>query len=171
VAACCFAYAERLSDTLGHDQAQGVWGGLTQRERDTLAILDRPPELCPSCGLLCVPVGSTTELCNVCNPKPTINWVEYRPLVEPLIAAGRTYQQVADELRLDKVGVSSACYRWNLQLRTPGKRGRRAVKGCGTLAAKTRHRRHGENWRLCACAQVPWKPKRTPKRRGEGNVD
>src|SRR3954471_8926568 len=86
VTACCFAYAERLSDTLGHDQAQGVWGGLTQRERDTLAILDRPPELCPSCGLLCVPVGSTTELCNVCNPKPTINWVEYRPLVEPLIA-------------------------------------------------------------------------------------
>lgn len=153
----CFAFAEQLTITYGRDYAQGVWGGLTLQERNTLAGLGRPPAPCPRCGLICVPVSCTTELCQQCDPKARIRYDEYRELITPLIADGWTYQQVADHLRLNKAAVGNACLRWDSKAKTMSKRGRQPLKECGTLAAKTRHARHGESWQNCACRHVPWK--------------
>ncbi len=167
----CFAFAEQLTATYGRDYAQGVWGGLTLQERNTLAGLGRPPAPCPQCGLICVPVSYTTELCQQCDPKSRVRYDDYRDQITAMIAAGLTYQQVADRLRLNKAAVGNACLRWDSKAKTTSKRGRRPLKECGTLAAKTRHARHGESWQNCACRHVPWKKGRSRKQtRAEVNA-
>jgi hypothetical protein len=153
----CLAYAEQLVATYGRSYAQGVWGGLTLQERDTLAVLGRPPRPCPRCRLICVPVSYATELCQQCAPKSRLAYDDYRDQITALIASGLTYQQVADRLRLKRSAVFNACLRWRIKAKVAAGNGRRAVKECGTLAAKTRHSRHGESWQNCACKHVAWK--------------
>lgn len=161
VVSSCFAFAEQLTAAYGREYAQGVWGGLTLQERNTLAGLGRPPVPCPRCGLICVPVSYATELCQQCDPTSRIRYDDYREQITSLVSAGWTYQQVADRLRLNRSAVGNACLRWDSKAKTASKRGRRALRECGTLAAKTRHARHGESWQNCACRHVPWKKGRS----------
>jgi WhiB family transcriptional regulator, redox-sensing transcriptional regulator len=153
----CFAYAERLTAMHGEGHPIGVWGGLTLQERRTLAGLGRPPGPCPQCGLICVPVSYATDRCQVCDPTTPLTYLDYREHILKLIGSGYTYEQVAARLRLSKAGVADACYRWHVKAVSKPRRGRRPVQECGTLAAKTRHARHGESWKNCACRHVPWK--------------
>lgn len=157
VVSACFAEAERITEACGRDYAQGIWGGLTLAERDALAGLDLPPRDCPRCGLVCVPISYATELCAVCDPKQKLRFDDYRPRIEQLLAEGATYQQVAEVLRLSRRGLVEACYRWRCKARKSGRAGRRPIKECGTLAAKTRHARRNESWENCACRHVPWR--------------
>lgn len=153
----CFAYAEQLTEACGWAAVQGVWGGLTQRERGTLAVLGQPPATCPGCGLICVPVSHATDRCEVCDPETSLSYLDYREKIMDLVARGRTFEQVAAALRLPHTGVTSACYRWRVKPSADARPGRRPSKPCGTLAAKTRHARHGESWQNCACKHVAWK--------------
>jgi hypothetical protein len=157
VVSACFAEAERITQMHGREFAQGIWGGLTLTERDAMAGLDLPPRDCPRCHLICVPIGYATEVCGSCDPKIKIRFEDYRSRIEQMLADGATYQQVAAALRVNRRGLVEACYRWRARARVPGRSGRRPVKECGTLAAKTRHARHGESWENCACRHVPWK--------------
>jgi len=168
----CYADAEDLSAAYGHDNPQGVWAGLTLQERNTWAGLRRTPAPCAECGLICVPVSHATDRCQACDPETPLAYRDYRDQILEMIAAGWTYQQVADQLRLSKSGVAGACYRWQEKARTSPRRGKRAVKECGTLAAKSRHARHGESWENCACKHVAWK-RGTPQQQThrEVNVD
>lgn len=163
VVSACYATAEWLTDTLGPEYAQGVWGGLTLRERGTMIGLRIAPAPCPRCGLISVPVSYATELCDVCDPKTRIAYADYRPQIEALLAAGLTYQQVADRLRIKKLSLISACSDWKIRAKTASRRGKRALKECGTLAAKERHRKHGESWENCACKHVRWKKGKSRK--------
>ena len=156
VVSSCFAYAEQLTKAYGHQAPEGVWGGFTLQERNTMAGLRRDPEPCPQCGLLCVPVSFATDRCQVCDPATPLTYLDYRPQVLELIAAGWTYRQVAERLRLSKEGVASACRRWKVK-NAATKRSQRPLKECGTLAAKTRHARRGESWEDCPCKHVAWK--------------
>jgi hypothetical protein len=172
VVSACYAFAEHLTTTLGAEYAQGVWGGLTARERGTMIGLQRPPAECPGCGLICVPVSYATDHCQACRPGTRIAYADYRPQIEPMLAAGRTYQQVADALRINKNSMAAACNGWGIQSKTTSARGKRALKECGTLAAKERHRKHGESWENCACKHVPWKKgKPRGKTRPEANAN
>lgn len=153
----CLALAEQVSTTFGVDFAQGVWGGLTQRERATMVGLKVSPRPCPECGLICVPVSNATDRCEVCTPKTKISYADYRAEISRLLNEGLTFEQVADQLRLSKHGVTDACRRWKMPAKTASRRGRRPLKECGTLAAKERHRKHRESWENCACKHVAWK--------------
>jgi len=157
VVPACLGAAEQITETYGADFAQGIWGGLTLRERATLAVLGRPVRPCPECTLRCVPVADTTQRCSSCHPSQSILYAEYRPTIEGLLAEGMTYEQVADILRVERKFLVAVCRRWRLRPGVPGRRGKRAAKECGTLAAKVRHQRHGESWENCACRHVPWK--------------
>lgn len=151
VVSWCYADAEKSAEP-----ADGVRGGLTLQERNTLVGLDRVPVPCPQCELICVPVSYATERCQVCDPNTPLTYADYRPRIQKMIAAGKTYLQVAEALRLSNSAVKHACVRWGMRAKTASKRGRRPLKECGTLAAKTRHSRHGESWKNCACRHVPW---------------
>lgn len=168
VSAACLAEAEEITTQRGMHHAQGVWGGLTMQERATLAVLGRPPGPCPRCALVCIPVNYATKLCSTCNPKARVAYNDYRALIEEMIDAGASYQQVADRLRLTKDGVTGACLRWGKPAKAVTRRGDRAVKECGTLAAKERHRKRGVSWQDCACRYVPWKKGRPRKRSTDG---
>jgi hypothetical protein len=157
VVSSCFAQAQRLTAVHGRQYPQGVWGGLTLQERNTMVGLDRDPVPCPGCGLICVPVSYATNRCQVCDPKTRLTYLDYRDRITRLIASGSSYQQVAAALRLGHVAVASACGRWGIKAQTASPRVRHALKECGTLAAKSRHARHGESWENCACKHVPWK--------------
>ncbi len=157
VTAACLAAAEQLTVTHGADYAQGIWGGLTLRERATWMVLDRVPRPCAECGLVCVPINNTTDRCSSCHPEARLHYDEYRSTIEGLFAAGCTFQQAAQVLRVKQNSLTAACYRWQLEPGTPSARGRKPVQECGTLAAKTRHLRHGESWDDCACRHTPWK--------------
>jgi DNA-binding CsgD family transcriptional regulator len=161
VVSACFATAERITKTFGRDHASGIWGGLTLGERNSLAGLNRPPEQCPGCGLLCVPVSYATELCQACNPQARIAYDDYRQPVLALIAEGLTYQRIAETLRINVNSLVNACLRWKVKPTHHSQRGKRPTKECGSLAAKTRHQRHGESWENCACRHVPWKKGRS----------
>lgn len=157
VVSSCFAAAEQIALTLGGAYAQGIWGGLTLAERNTMAGLGRAARPCPQCGLICVPVNYTTRRCSACDPQARVAYAEYRPRILEMIDAGATYQEMADALRLDSNNLAGACRRWGVQAKRSSKRGKRPRKECGTLAAKERHRKHGESWDNCACRHVPWR--------------
>lgn len=163
VVASCYAESEQITQRYGPAYAEGIWGGLTVRERGTMIGLQIPPAPCPQCGLICVPVGYATDRCQACDPGTTLTYADYRPQIEQLIADELTYEQVADRLRLDKGALVSACGRWKIRSRTRSTRTRGAVKQCGTLAAKERHRKRHESWENCACKQVAWKRGNTRK--------
>jgi hypothetical protein len=160
----CFAAAERLTQTHGRNFAQGIWGGLTLDERNTLAGLGLPPRPCPQCALICVPVNFATDRCSACDPQARIVYEDYRPQIMKMIESGATYWEIADALRLTRNSVGGACNRWNIRAQQSSKRGKRPRKECGTLAAKERHRKHGESWRDCACRHVPWRKGRPRKK-------
>jgi hypothetical protein len=157
VVAECRALAEQVTTTFGPDFAQGVWGGLTLRERGTMVGLPRSPLPCAQCGLICVPVSHTTDRCDICDTTTEIDYAEYHPQIVEMIAAGLTYRQVADGLHLSQRGVTDACRRWKIRAGATSARRTRALKECGTLAAKERHRKHRESWENCACKHVRWK--------------
>lgn len=162
VVAPCLAEAQAVAARLGPEWAQGVWGGLTQRERDTWHGLGTGPRPCARCGLDCVPINLTATECSACNPRQRARYDDYRDLAVPLIRAGQTPLQVAEALRLDQSVLAGACRRWKVTIVNREPRGKRPVKECGTVAAKHRHRKNGESWEHCACRDVPW---RTSKRK------
>lgn len=171
VVSSCFAAAERITKTFGPDLAQGLWGGLTLAERNTLGGLGRPPQACPQCDLICVPVNYATQRCSVCDPQAAVAYDDYRPRIIEMIEAGFSYHEIAIALRLKRSNLSSACYRWKIKAKRSSKRGKRARKECGTLAAKERHRKHGESWQDCACRHVRWrKGKARPRPTREVNA-
>jgi WhiB family redox-sensing transcriptional regulator len=153
----CLALAHRISSSRGPEYTQGVWGGLTPRERDSWRLLGVPPRPCTGCGLDCVPINSHTTECNACSPHQKPRYEEYRVLIERLIVAGSSAAEAARELRLARDSVIKACRRWRREITGRGRRGRRPVRECGTLAAKTRHHRNGESDQDCACKHVRWK--------------
>lgn len=152
----CLAAARRIARELGPGSAQGVWAGLTLQERETWRILKTPPRPCDRCGLLCVPVNTGTATCRACKPRQRIRFDDYREAIVELVERGLSGAAVADLLGLDRNGVTRACRLWGVNITGRGSRGRRPVKECGTLAAKTRHARRGESWNDCACKHVRW---------------
>jgi Transcription factor WhiB len=159
VAVKCLLDAEKVVAEEGPEQAQGVRGGLTMQERNTMYGLGRDPHPCPGCGLDCVPANLRTLLCASCRPNTQIEFDDYRLAIERLVRERLSYREIAEELRLKKDSVAGACRRWKLKIgkRSPGS-GRRSVEPCGTLAAKTRHHRQRPySWRDCPlCRFVPW---------------
>lgn len=163
----CLAAAERLTLTRGGEYAQGVWAGLTEQERATMAGLDLDPRPCPRCGLDCVPINLSTNECNICVPGAVLLYDDYRTRIVSLIEAGLSYRQIAEKLRLNRDAVGDACRRWDCRSKSASARRARPLKECGTLAAKERHRKAGVLKPDCACQNVPWKRGRsraTPKR-------
>jgi hypothetical protein len=161
----CLLAAEKLRAECGSDAALGVWGGLTERERDTMYGMGRLPEPCVRCGLECVPINMATSECSACNPKAWVLYEDYRMMIELRLKEGRSYAEIAEDLRLNLDAVKSACTRWKLK---SGKRSqtrtRTDVLPCGTLAAKYRHHRKekktgnpADGFRNCPeCRLVPW---------------
>ncbi len=155
----CLLEAETVTRERGPEFAQGVWGGLTEAERNTMAGMGRLPDACSSCGLECVPINMATTECSACNPKAKIQYDDYRMLVELLVKEGKSYQEISQELRLNRQAVVSVCNRWKLKVgKRSASRQLRDVMGCGTLAAKYRHHRKEKySWRNCPqCRLVPW---------------
>lgn len=161
----CLLQAEKLTLEGGTAAAQGVWGGLTERERATMAGLGRLPAPCARCGQECVPINMATDRCSVCHPAARISYDDYRLMAEQMIRDGRSYQEISDRLRLPVITVKTACRKWKIK---PGKRSRsrslRDLKPCGTVAAKYRHHRKerrtgnpADGFRNCPqCRLVPW---------------
>jgi hypothetical protein len=151
----CLATAEQVTRKCGPGSAQGIWGGLTENERAVWATLGRRPITCSRCGQRCVPMRMSSTCCVVCSAgDPWYN--DYRPLIEQLLSEGLGTDQIAVRLRLRQKALDDACRRWELA-RPALRKGARPTQGCGTLAAKTRHQRHGEDWRKCACRNVAWR--------------
>jgi transcription factor WhiB len=157
VSSYCLKRAEEIVERSGPAEAQGVWAGLTHTERGTMAVLGWPPRPCSTCGLDCVPINSETTVCNACAPKQNIRYIDYKPLIRQLAAEGLSSSEMSERLRLSVRTVTAACTKLRIKTATVGRRGKRPVQGCGTLAAKTRHARKGESWQNCACRHVPWK--------------
>lgn len=155
----CLLAVEKMRLEQGAEQVQGVYAGLTARERDTMAVLGRQPEPCTKCGLDCVPINLEMTECEACQPKADIRYDDYRLLIEQRVRAGKSYQEIADELRLKKRVVVAACAKWKLKIgKRSASRPRQGVMECGTLAAKYRHhRKEPYSWRNCPqCRFVPW---------------
>jgi len=161
----CLVDAEKMTLEKGAGYTQGIWAGFTEQERATMAVLGRLPEPCTSCGLECVPINLETTECSTCRPGIPIRYDDYRLLIEQRVRAGKSYQEIADDLRLKKTSVVTACARWKLKIRArSANRERAVVMPCGTLAAKTRHHRKErktgnpeDGFRNCPqCRFVPW---------------
>lgn len=168
----CLLAVEKMTLEQGRDFTQGVYAGLTAQERDTMAVLGRLPEPCTSCGLECVPINLQTTQCAACKPGVQIRYDDYRLLIEQRVRAGKSYQEIADELRLDVRGVTRSCARWKLKIqKRSASRERTGVMECGTLAAKYRHHRKekrtgnpADGFRNCPqCRFVPWDNGKTRK--------
>lgn len=159
----CLLDAERLTLQYGDEHVQGIRGGLSERERATMAGLGRLPEPCVSCGYDCVPVALSVAECESCDPTAKMNYDDYRLLIEQAVRAGKSYLEIAGQLRLRKVVVQVACRRWSLKIgKRSAARRRATLKQCGTVAAKRRHHRDKPfSWRDCpACQAVPWREPR-----------
>jgi hypothetical protein len=161
----CLIDAEKMTLEKGAGYTQGVWAGFTEQERATMAVLGRLPEPCTTCGLECVPIRLDSTECSVCRPGLQVYYDDYRMLIEQRVRARKSYQEIADELRLKKVSVANACARWRLKIRKRSvSRQRTGVMPCGTIAAKTRHMRRekktgnpADGFRNCPqCRLVPW---------------
>lgn len=155
----CLLEAEEVTRTLGPEFAQGVWGGLTVAERNTMAGMGRLPDNCSSCGLECVPINMATSQCSACDPTAKVCYDDYRMIIELMVKDGKSYREISEELRLNKSAVVSACGRWKLKIgKRSASRTRTEVMECGTLAAKYRHHRKEKySWRNCPqCKFVPW---------------
>lgn len=155
----CLLAAQKLTLDSGADAAQGVWGGLTQQERATMAGTGRLPAPCTRCGQECVPINLATTECSACKPTARLFYEDYRLMIETMLRDGNSYQEIADRLHLRVGAVKSACGRWKLRStkRSPYPEQKRAME-CGTLAAKYRHHRKEKySWRDCPkCRFVPW---------------
>lgn len=169
VLAHCLRRARQLAQAFGADYVQGIWGGLTSRERATWQVLGTPPIICSRCAQWCVPIHLNTTICSPCDPQVRPCYDDYRSLVVAMIDSGRTLPEVAERLHLNQRSLASACERWGLAGITAGKPGKRPVAECGTLAAKRRHSKKGESWENCACRTVRWRRgrKRTATASGE----
>jgi hypothetical protein len=155
----CLLAAQKLTLEHGPEATLGVWGGLTERERDTMAGMGRLPDPCSRCGLECVPVNMATSECSSCNPRAKIRYEDYRMMIELGVKEGKSYREIAEDLRLDLDAVKSVCARWKLKIgKRSASRQLREVMECGTLAAKYRHhRKERYSWRNCPrCRLVPW---------------
>lgn len=173
----CLMAAEKIGETHGREYAQGVWGGLTAQERDTMVGLNRWPAPCTSCGLECVPINLSITECSACKPKATILTADYREQITDLVALGRSYEEIARRLRLRKATVTRACGLWKLKSAKRSSSGRQWTKPCGTEAAKARHHRlekktgnPADGFKACPiCKHVKWK-NRDKKRDRSGRV-
>lgn len=153
----CLLASEALQR--GGERARGVWAGLSEQERNTMAGLGRLPEPCSSCDLDCVPINLSTTQCASCRPTALVDFGDYRLLIETMVRDGKSYQEISDRLRLKKASLASACKRWKIKIgKRSANRPRANVKECGTLAAKYRHHRNiPYSWRDCPrCRLVPW---------------
>lgn len=148
----------------------GVWGGLTQDERERLRMSQRvdvarpttPREIieCQMCGLDCVPRLRDIPKCDSClteveKPKSV---EAFKPNIIAMIEGeGATYRAAAERFGLRKEAVGKACRRWKVQSR-PGRHvgtpnSEDDLAPCGSPAAKRRHERRGEPIKDCACAR------------------
>jgi hypothetical protein len=152
----CLAFAEQVTDLHGIDQAQGVWAGLTERERGARVALDLPRQSCRKCGLDYVPINLQVTACSLCMPKASRHYLDYKPQIVGLIKAKCSYGEIALRLRLPKTVVAGLCNRWGMG--SPARTGNFEPMPCGTLAAKYRHhRKEKHSWKKCpACRLVPW---------------
>lgn len=154
----CLREALQVADRHGPDQAAGVWGGLTQQERASLHGLGLAPRTCPGCAARFVPINRRIDRCSLCAPRARVRYEDYREQITKLIGSGLSCEDAARRLQLrSKAAVASACRRWKVVILTPARQGRRPVMECGTLAAKSRHRKNGQSWQDCACKHVRWK--------------
>jgi hypothetical protein len=160
VRAACLLEAEEVAERFGPELVQGVWGGLTGQERNTMVGLNRAPAPCSRCGLDCVPISPKLTECEACSPRSRLRYDDYQTQITALIAAGCSYEQIALRLRLTKSGVVTACARWKLTPQARSSSVRKAHLPCGTVAAKYRHHREEKySWKRCPqCREVPWKP-------------
>lgn len=173
VAVACLYAAEQIVERLGSGQAQGVWGGLTARERDSAVGLARWPAPCTSCRLDCVPINASITECSACRPQATVLYADYREQILELIAKGLSYEEISGRVRLPRPAVTRACNNWKVK---PAKRsgvGHREYQPCGTVAAKLRHHRAekktgnpADGFAACpVCRHVSWKGgTKTPKK-------
>lgn len=169
----CLLTVEKMRLEKGAEHAQGVYAGLTARERDTMAVLGRLPEPCTNCGLDCVPINFEITECEGCRPSANIRYDDYRLLIEQRVRDGKSYQEIADDLRLRKTAVVAACARWKIKIgKRSANRPRANVQPCGTVAAKYRHHRKekktgdpADGFRNCpVCRFVPWDNSKTRQR-------